>query len=79
MSEESWFYSRQGRYFSLLQSVRIVSGGHPASDSVVIGVKRPAREAGHSPSSVEPKNWQNCTTTFPYAFVAYTGEYLRTK
>lgn len=57
LTEESWFYSRQGRNFSLVQSVRIGSGFHPASDSVAIGVKRPAREAGHSPSSVETENW----------------------
>lgn len=43
LTEESWFYSRQGRNFSPIQSARIVSGFHPASDSVAIGVKRAAR------------------------------------
>jgi len=56
LNKESWFYSRQGRNFSLLQSVRIGSGFHPASESVAIGVKRPAREDGHSPSSIETEN-----------------------
>lgn len=62
MTEESWFYSRQATFSSTLNRSDWF-WSHPASDSGAIGVKRPAREAGHSLSSVEAENWLNGTTS----------------
>jgi hypothetical protein len=57
--------------FSLHHRIQTGSGAHPASYSkgtgdLSLGVKRPGREADHSPpSSAEVKNAWNCTSTPP--------------
>jgi hypothetical protein len=67
------FGSRQGEEFSLLLSTQTGSGAHPASypmgtGGAVPGVKRPGREADHSPpSSAEVKNGE---TIPPLLFMA---------
>ena len=79
-TEKFWFKFRQGaREFSLLQ---IVPGAHPGSSSmgtVFLGLKRPGRDADHSPvSSVEFKNgWSvydlmaSIWTVLPYRWPVY--------
>jgi hypothetical protein len=62
--------------FSLLHVVQIGSGAHPASYPWVRGalspvVKRPGREADHSPAtSAEVKKIWIYTSASPYAFMA---------
>jgi hypothetical protein len=56
------FKSQQGQNFSLLYNIQTGSGAHPASYPIVsgtltLGVKKPGREADHSPpSSAKAKN-----------------------
>jgi hypothetical protein len=63
--------------FSLHHDVPTGSGAHPDSYPMVpgtlsLGVKRPGREADHSPpSSSEVKNAWNYTSTLQYAFMAW--------
>jgi hypothetical protein len=70
------FETLQGREFSLLHSVQTYTGAHPASYLMGTGVlsqgiKRPGREADHSPqASAEVKNAWIYTSTPPYAFMA---------
>jgi hypothetical protein len=69
-----------GEEFSLLHVVQTGSGGHPASYPVATGgggggispgVKRPGREADHSPpTSAEVKKTLIYTFTPPYVFMA---------
>jgi hypothetical protein len=68
--------SRQGQEFSFLHVVQIGSGVHPisypmANGGFSPGVKRPGREADHSPpaSAEVKKMWIN-TSTPPYSFMA---------
>jgi hypothetical protein len=74
--EGSGFESRYGPEFSLLQVVQTGSGVHPTSYPMGTGgsfpgVKRPGREADHSPpSSAEVKKMWIYTSTPPYAFTA---------
>jgi hypothetical protein len=64
--------------FFLLHSVQTGSGAHPASNSVgtggsYLGVKRPGREADHSPSSsVEVKNG-GAIPPLPHTSLWYSG------
>jgi hypothetical protein len=61
--------------FSLLHSVHYGYGVHPASypmDTVSLGVKRPGREAEHSPpSSAEVKKGAPINSIPPYVFTAW--------
>jgi hypothetical protein len=64
------------KIFSLLHSVHTCSGVHPACYSMGIGVsfpgvKRPGREADHSPSSAEVKN-VGAMPPLPHASSWYT-------
>jgi hypothetical protein len=62
---ESW----QGQEFSLLYVVQTGSGVHPTSYTMGTGVKRPEREADHSPpTSAEAKKMWIYTSTPPYVF-----------
>jgi hypothetical protein len=64
-----------GQEFSVLQVVQSGSGAYTASPPVGTGdfssgIKRPGREAGHSPpTSAEVKKTFVCTSTPPYTFV----------
>jgi hypothetical protein len=63
------------RCFSLRYSVQTGSGAHPALSQLVPRVspwvKRPGREADHSPPpSAEVKNAWRCISTPPYVFMA---------
>jgi hypothetical protein len=64
------FDSRQGQDF-YFYSGHTGSGAHPASYPMGAVVKRPGREADHSPpTSAEVKNTWIYTSTPPYAFMA---------
>jgi hypothetical protein len=55
--------------FSLLLVVQTCCGAHPASYPMGTGVKRPGREADHSPpANAEVKKMWIYTSTLPYAF-----------
>jgi hypothetical protein len=75
-TERSGFESRKGQEFSLLHVVQTGSGFHPTSYTMgpggsFSGVKRPGREADHSPpTSAEVKKMWIYTSTTPYAFMA---------
>jgi hypothetical protein len=61
--------------FSLLHVVQTGSGSSPnllsSTGALSPGIKRPGREADHSPpASAEVKKLWNYTTTTPYAFMA---------
>jgi hypothetical protein len=66
----------RGRFFCFRHRVQTGSGPHPASyptstGDYFPGVKRPGREAEHSPpSSAEVKNEWSCTST-PYVFLTW--------
>jgi hypothetical protein len=68
--------SQQGQEYFLLHVVQTGSGVHPTSSPMGTGgsfpgVKRPAREADHSPpASIEVKKMWIYTSTPPYAFMA---------
>jgi hypothetical protein len=70
------FKSRWGQEFSLLYVVQTGSEAHPASYPIVTGstfpgVKRPAREADHSPpTSADVKKTWVYTSTPTYIFMA---------
>jgi hypothetical protein len=72
----SEFESRKGQEFPLLHVVQTGSGAHPASytmgnGALCPGLKRPGREADHSPStSAEVKKMWIYTSTPPY-FLMY--------
>jgi hypothetical protein len=58
--------------FSLCQRVKIGSGGHTASYPLDAGSKVAGRDADHTlPACVEIKNNWSCTSTPPYAFMAW--------
>jgi hypothetical protein len=73
------FSSRKGQWwdFSLRHPAQIGPGAHQASypmgtEGSYIGVKRPGREADHSPpSSAEAKNAGTYTSTLQYVFMAW--------
>jgi hypothetical protein len=53
--------------YSLLHGVQTDSGSHPASYPLDTGIKRPRREADHSPpASVEVKKMWIYTSTLPH-------------
>jgi hypothetical protein len=61
---------------SLLHSIQSGSGAHPASYAMATGgsfpnVKRPRREADHSPPSTAGQEWWSNTSTPPYIFTAW--------
>jgi hypothetical protein len=66
--------SQEGQDFSPLHAVQTGSGAHPASYPMGTGgggVKRPGRQADHSPLySAEDKNTRIYTATPPYVFMA---------
>jgi hypothetical protein len=66
------FESQWGQEFSVLHVVQTGSGVHPTSYPMgTQGVKRPRREADHSPpTSPEVKKMSIYTSTPPYAFMA---------
>jgi hypothetical protein len=56
--------------FSLLHVVQTCSEVHPTTYPKVLGIKRPRREAAHSPpTSAEVKRMCIYTSTPPYAFM----------
>jgi hypothetical protein len=69
MTKGSEFESRWGQEFSLIHVIQTGSGAHPASypmgtGALPPGVKRPKREADHSPpNSVEVKKTWVYTST----------------
>jgi hypothetical protein len=75
-TEGSDFETRQGQEFSLLYVVQTGSGVHPTSypmdtgGYLYSGIKRPGREADHSPpTSAEIKKTSIYTSIPPYAFM----------
>jgi hypothetical protein len=70
-TEGSEFEPQYGQEFSPLHIVQTCSGAHTVSSSNGKGeVKRPRREADHSPpASAEVKKMWTCTSTPPYAFI----------
>jgi hypothetical protein len=75
-SERSEFECRWSHEFSLLHVVQSGSGVHPNSylmntGALSPGIKRPVREADHSPpASAEIKKMWIYTSTPPYAYMA---------
>jgi hypothetical protein len=74
-TEWSEFDSRYGQKLSLLHVVQTGSGAHPAylmgNGGSFPGVKRPGREADHSPpTSAEVKNTWLYTSTPPYVYIS---------
>jgi len=72
-TEESWFGSRQGQTFSSPKRLDRLWGlqFEWVIGFISPGVKRPEREADHSPRSVEVREWI-CTTT-SWCRYFYTG------
>jgi hypothetical protein len=69
-TEESEFEFRQGKEFSLLHSVHTGSGAQWIPGAFSMEIKRPGREADHSPpASAEVKRIWIYTSTPPYGFV----------
>jgi hypothetical protein len=76
-TEESELGSRWGQELSFLYVVQTGSGAHPAfypmgTGGTFPGVKRPGREADHSPqTSGDVKKTLIYTATPPYVFMAW--------
>jgi len=76
--DDSRLESCHGKTLSLLQNIQTGSGAHPASCSgnsvALAGLKRPGREADHSPPfSAKIKNERIYTPPPTYAFIMWTG------